>query len=124
MVNWASLAAGLAGALSAAHTARQGRVAVLRNARRSMVSDLHFFDEVGVVGAELVPGIGRPGDVGWFALDIAQGLDALLGPFLFDDLPPGVIERHRVAGNDEAVEWPGPLRHIRRSAFILGRDGI
>ena len=37
---------------------------------------------------------------------------------------PGVIERHRVAGSQNAVEWPGPLRHIRRPAFILGRDGV
>src|ERR1039457_7038836 len=78
-----------------------------RNARR-FISYLHVVDSMRIVGSDAVAGGRRVvGGTG------VQRLESLFGALGFDDAPAGVVERHGVAREQESVEGPRPLRHIR-----------
>src|SRR5271157_109798 len=48
----------------------------------------------------------------------------MLGPFLLEDLPTGVVQGNGVSRNQQRVAGPSPLGHVGGTALVLRRGGI
>ena len=79
---------------------------------------------LGIVGAQLVRGVGGGGDVARRAAGGFERGHAHFGALALDHLPGSVIEGHAVFADDESVGMPEPLGTEAGTAIVDRRHGV